>query len=67
MGFQSGYRYKMTRNNQRADEPDKNSYSHPHDALQYGIMYFESGAQREAKRKKVAGANIGYTNRYAAT
>lgn len=40
-GFVSGYRYTKTRvgNTDRfADLPEKNDFSHPHDALQYGVL-----------------------------
>ncbi len=38
-GFASGYRFrKMNVQEERyTDEPDKNAYSHPHDALQYAL------------------------------
>ncbi len=53
-GFINGYVYK--RLNVRGDEryhekPDKNRFSHPHDALQYGLMKF--AADRIAGDKKV--------------
>lgn len=36
-GFQGAYRYRrlLTREEHFTDQPDKNAYSHPHDALQY--------------------------------
>lgn len=39
-GFNGGYRYsKITGSNSRfGDKPEKNDYSHPHDALQYVVM-----------------------------
>lgn len=43
-GFNGGYKYrriKVTGEERFADEPVKNKYSHPHDALQYAAM--ESG------------------------
>jgi hypothetical protein len=44
-GFISGYHFKKLRassvgDKQFADEPNKNEFSHPHDALQYGLMRF---------------------------
>jgi len=43
-GFIGGYQYKRMRvsGERYADSPDKNSYSHPHDALQYLIARFEA-------------------------
>ena len=35
-GFRSGYRYKVKKNGELEDKPDKNESSHVHDALQYG-------------------------------
>lgn len=44
-GFRGGYRYRLTRTGEMAaDTPDKNSYSHPHDACQYGVLVLEAGA-----------------------
>lgn len=37
-GFKYGYRYKLKRNKQQEAKPDKNEFSHPHDALQYAVM-----------------------------
>lgn len=34
-GFKHGYRYKKKRNGELEDKPDKNEYSHIHDANQY--------------------------------
>lgn len=34
-GFRSGYRYKLKKNGEMEDRPDKNSFSHVHDANQY--------------------------------
>lgn len=65
-GFQAGYRYTISSKGVKADTPEKNSYSHPHDACQYGVMYFETGAQREErKRKRAQQAPIRYNNQYA--
>lgn len=35
-GFRSGYRYKVKKNGDVEDTPDKNDHSHLHDANQYG-------------------------------
>ncbi len=34
-GFKYGYRYKLKKNAELEDRPDKNEFSHVHDALQY--------------------------------
>lgn len=56
-GFNSGYRYRklqITGENRYSDDPEKNEWSHPHDALQYlavgGGAYAEiMGRGRDAK------------------
>lgn len=37
-GFRFGYRYKIKKSGEMEDKPDKNSYSHCHDALQYAAL-----------------------------
>jgi hypothetical protein len=34
-GFRYGYRYKIKKNGEIEDRPDKNEFSHVHDANQY--------------------------------
>lgn len=44
-GFMSGYHYKRMQiggDDRYQDKPNKNKYSHPHDALQYRLMPFAS-------------------------
>jgi hypothetical protein len=41
-GFEHGYRYKRRRDGTHEETPEKNEYSHPHDAVQYGAMVVES-------------------------
>lgn len=44
-GFMSGYHYKrvsISGDERYHDKPNKNKYSHPHDALQYRLMPFAS-------------------------
>jgi hypothetical protein len=58
-GFKSGYRYKIKRSGELEDKPDKNSFSHIHDANQYadsvidmnvrGVALGSSGQRREVK------------------
>lgn len=40
-GFRSGYRYKVKKNGEIEDKPDKNEFSHVHDALQYGCAVID--------------------------
>ncbi len=47
-GFMSGYHYKRMRiagEERYQDKPNKNKYSHPHDALHYDVMPFANGRQ----------------------
>jgi len=57
-GFRYGYRYKIKKNGEIEDRPDKNEFSHVHDANQYadavldmnvrGVMM--GGGRREIKK-----------------
>jgi hypothetical protein len=57
-GFRSGYRYKIKKNGEAEDSPDKNEYSHVHDANQYADSVIDmnvrgvamSSTRREVKR-----------------
>lgn len=55
-GFEEGYRYKKKPNSQAmvgtetTDKPDKNQFSHPHDALQYLVL--GEGVGKELKRRQ---------------
>lgn len=42
-GFEHGYRYKRKKDGQHEETPEKNSYSHLHDAIQYGAQLVEYG------------------------
>ena len=44
-GFEDGYRYRQKKNGELEPSPEKNRYSHPHDALQYGVMVLVGGVQ----------------------
>lgn len=50
-GFRGGYHYDRVQvvgtEMRFKDEPAKNKYSHPHDALQYGCLYFYSPPSRQ--------------------
>ena len=52
VGFQAGYRYAINRKGVKDDSPEKNSYSHLADAIQYGCMAFVDGAARDARARK---------------
>jgi hypothetical protein len=61
-GFRSGYRYKVKKNGEMEDKPDKNEFSHIHDALQYGSAVIDMNirgfgiaqARREVKKVRYA-------------
>jgi hypothetical protein len=62
-GFKSGYRYKTKRNGEQEDKPDKNGFSHVHDANQYADLVMDmnvrgvaygAAARREIKQVKYA-------------
>lgn len=50
-GFKSGYRYNVSNKGQQADTPEKNEYSHPHDANQYLCLAFKGEQVRDARRR----------------
>ena len=52
-GFLGGYQYKriQTAGGKFKDAPEKNEYSHPHDALQYMALAFEEKKKRGDKAK----------------
>lgn len=43
-GFEHGYRYKKKKDGQHEETPEKNSFSHLHDSIQYGCQLVEYGA-----------------------
>ena len=56
-GFNGGYKFKRIQvigEDKYMSVPDKNRYSHPHDALQYLMMYFkgDTSASKPFKRPK---------------
>ena len=56
-GFNAGYRYKQNPNDPgkfATDEPDKNKYSHPQDALQYAISGGGEDAEIRDRRGRAA-------------
>ena len=64
-GFTSGYRYPVSNKGQVGDSPEKNSYSHPHDANQYMCMGFVREAQRDAQKRKGGFTIPRFGNSYA--
>jgi hypothetical protein len=63
-GFRSGYRYKVKRNGELEDKPDKNDSSHVHDALQYGSAVIDMnirGFGLQAVRREVKKTKFLYT------
>lgn len=54
-GFTSGYKYSISNKGAVSDSPEKNEYSHPHDANQYLCMAFHravGGASRLAANRQ---------------
>jgi hypothetical protein len=63
-GFHHGYRYKKKRNGELEDKPDKNEYSHIHDANQYADSIIDlqfRGAVSSQTRREVTKVNYVYT------
>ena len=64
-GFRSGYRYKVKKNGEMEDKPDKNDSSHIHDALQYGAAVIDMNIRgfglNGSKRREVKPAPYRYT------
>jgi hypothetical protein len=60
-GFLGGYHYRriQTSGGKFTDKPDKNEYSHPHDALQYLALSLEEQKNKSAKAKARASMTKG--------
>lgn len=55
-GFRYGYRYKLKKNGEMEDRPDKNAFSHVHDANQYADSVIDMnvrGAALQSGRREV--------------
>ncbi|HLU83729.1 MAG TPA: hypothetical protein VKZ43_10025, partial [Trueperaceae bacterium] len=52
-------RYAVSNKGQTADAPEKNQFSHVHDACQYLCMEFRSGQARDARRRKASAVGFG--------
>jgi hypothetical protein len=63
-GFQHGYRYKKKRDGQIEAKPDKNEFSHIHDANQYADSIMDMsirGVERRSTKRNVVKRNYVYT------
>lgn len=63
-GFRHGYRYKKKRNGELEDKPDKNEYSHIHDANQYADSILDlqfRGSVASQQRREVQKVRYRYT------
>jgi len=63
-GFRHGYRYKKKRNGETEDKPDKNEYSHIHDANQYADSIIDlqfRGSVTSVHRREVKKVKYVYT------
>ena len=63
-GFRSGYRYKVKKSGEMEDKPDKNEWSHIHDALQYGSAVIDMnirGYGLQQTRREVKRSTYAYT------
>lgn len=63
-GFRSGYRYKVKKTGEVEDAPDKNEYSHVHDANQYADSVIDMnvrGVALSTARKEVQRVKFAYT------
>ena len=63
-GFRSGYRYKVKKSGEMEDKPDKNEWSHIHDALQYGSAVIDMnirGFGLQQTRREIKRSSYAYT------
>ncbi len=62
-GFRYGYRYKIKKNGEMEDRPDKNEFSHIHDANQYADAIIDMGVRgvaMQSGRREVARTDYTY-------
>jgi hypothetical protein len=62
-GFRYGYRYKIKKNGEMEDKPDKNPFSHVHDANQYADSVIDMnvrGVQQTKGRREVKKSDYTY-------
>jgi hypothetical protein len=63
-GFRYGYRYKIKKNGEMEDKPDKNEFSHVHDANQYADSVIDMnvrGAAVNTGRREIKKVKYAYT------
>ena len=63
-GFRYGYRYKIKKNGEMEDKPDKNEFSHVHDANQYADSVIDMnvrGAALSTGRRDIKKVKYAYT------
>ena len=63
-GFRYGYRYKIKKNGEMEDKPDKNEFSHVHDANQYADSVMDMnlrGASMGSTRREIKKVKYAYT------
>lgn len=64
-GFKYGYRYKIKRNGELEDRPDKNEFSHVHDANQYADAIVDMNVRgvgmERARRREIQQVRYAYT------
>lgn len=64
-GFRYGYKYKLNKAGAQDAKPEKNDYSHCHDALQYACLVAEGGGgagrRRESRRELRVVSAAGWT------
>lgn len=62
-GFRYGYRYKIKKNGEMEDKPDKNEFSHVHDANQYADAIIDMnvrGVAQGSGRREIGKADYTY-------
>lgn len=62
-GFRYGYRYKIKKNGEMEDKPDKNEFSHVHDANQYADAIIDQnvrGVAQGSGRREISKAEYNY-------
>ena len=63
-GFKYGYRYKIKKNGEMEDKPDKNAFSHVHDANQYADLVMDMNVRGvmmgSSQRREIVRAGYRY-------
>ncbi len=63
-GYRSGYRYKVKKSGEMEDKPDKNEWSHVHDANQYGCAVIDMnirGFGLQQGKREIKKSSYAYT------